>query len=223
MHCGYVLSWFELLPILSFALLSGRCRSCYSRLSLQYPLVEFGNGLLYVLAFWYAGLTLEMVVLLPILSLLLLIFVYDLRHTIIPDEFSYLFATLALFFALLTETAGMWEALIAGPLVTFPLWLLHALSRGKWMGLGDAKLALGIGWLLGLSGGFAALLLSFWFGAGISLLLTLYVVLVRSLKRSSGAHTMKHEVPFAPYLVLGTLVALFCNITLIDLLQWLTF
>lgn len=81
------------------------------------------------------------------------------------------------------------------------------------MGLGDGKLALGIGWLLGFSGGLAALILSFWIGALVGLALLLRA----RLFRSAGGLTMKSEIPFAPFLILGTGLAWFFDITFSNL------
>jgi prepilin signal peptidase PulO-like enzyme (type II secretory pathway) len=81
---------------------------------------------------------------------------------------------------------------IAAPFAFF--WLV---SKGKWMGLGDAKLAIGLGWLLGLSRALSGLVLAFWIGSVVGLTLVIF----------SKKHGMKSEIPFAPFLVLGALLA----------------
>jgi leader peptidase (prepilin peptidase)/N-methyltransferase len=84
------------------------------------------------------------------------------------------------------------------------LWLV---SSGKWMGFGDAKLALGVGWLLGLSGGIMAIMLAFWIGAIVSLSL----MGLQKLNLSHLGLTIKSEIPFAPFIILGLFLEFFTN------------
>ena len=90
-----------------------------------------------------------------------------------------------------------WWIDIAAPLVALPFALIWLLSGGRAMGLGDAKLAFGIGWFLGLAGSVTALILSFW----IALLPSVALLLLRRKH-----FTMKSEIPFAPFMVMGTFV-----------------
>ncbi len=91
-HCPYckkTLSWFELIPIMSFILQKGRCRKCHKQISWQYPLVELATGLLFV-GLYVSGFTFQdLVFWLFVISCLIVIFVYDLKHYIIPDEIIY--------------------------------------------------------------------------------------------------------------------------------------
>jgi prepilin signal peptidase PulO-like enzyme (type II secretory pathway) len=124
-------------------------------------------------------LTLHVVALLAT-SMLIAISVYDIRHTIIPDVWAYSFAMVALLFGALSfwPITSVYEAVLffaAGPFIALPLWAFWFFSRGVWMGLGDAKLALGIGWLLGLPAALEALLLSFVIGALVSVFLLIIV------------------------------------------------
>ncbi len=221
--CGAQLRWFELLPIVSFLIQRGRCRSCQSKLSWQYPLVELLTGALFV-AVWYlfAPSVLFFMLYATIWSLLVVMLVYDIHHKIIPDAFVYAFCALSLLTIFLRGDATLW-GLLAGPLCAAPFALLWLISRGAWMGFGDAKLALGIGWLLGLVPAFSALILSFWTGACISVGIMLWERLRTPHSALSGAHgrfTMKSEVPFAPFLILGTALVFFFDY---DILAWLLF
>jgi len=155
--CGKVLTYQELIPVISFLILRGRCSRCSAPISWQYPLVEIATGLLFVLTFvtFFSGVLdarylIISTLYLVIVSILMVILVYDIRHTIIPDPFVYGFSLLALLllfidmsmFTLITPSLLV---LAAGPLLALPLFLIWLLSRGTWMGLGDAKLALGMG------------------------------------------------------------------------------
>ena len=134
LSCGAPLRWFDLIPVVSWIALRGRCRSCGSRISIQYPLVEASSALLFALI-GASTLSIPMqIVSLIIVSLLILITAYDLRHTIIPDEWSYTFAILAFIaassFAIGSGWAGIIALVIAGPLCALPLFACGS-SRGE--------------------------------------------------------------------------------------------
>ena len=222
--CAHKLSWFDLVPLASFVLLRGKCRYCRARISFQYPLVELLTAFLFFLAarqflagtLTYASL-LHFVTLLLALPFLVAIVVYDIRHKIIPDALAYGFAFVGIMFrtadvAQSGFTTAVLLDLAAGPLLFFPFFLLWFFSKGRWMGLGDGKLALGIGWLLGLSGGVLAVLFGFWSGALVGLFL---VALTHLSVRRKGVTkvSLKSEVPFAPFLILGVIDVLFFGLT----------
>jgi prepilin signal peptidase PulO-like enzyme (type II secretory pathway) len=224
LHCEKPLTWTELIPVVSWFLQSGRCRSCGTRISLQYPLVEIGTAFLFAAVYLFGFPPVQHVLSLGIVSTLVFIFTYDLKHTIIPDRWVYLFSLLALMYSGYTvlpyaTLADVLMLVAAGPLVALPLALMWALSSGRWMGLGDAKLALGMGWLLGPWFGFIAVLDAFIIGAVVSVLALLAVPRVaqfireishaRSLRRSGKEFTMKREVPFGPFLIASCLLQWF--------------
>jgi leader peptidase (prepilin peptidase)/N-methyltransferase len=207
---GRTLAWYELIPVFSYIFQGGKSLHSKTKLSVQYPLVEIGTGLLFVLvlykflptAFYSPILFLTVfLVSIYIFSILVVIFVYDLKHKIIPDFFVFQFIALAFINSVLVYLGtGFLSALWAGPVVALPLFLLWFLSKGKWLGFGDVKFALGMGWLLGISGGLSALLLSFWIGAVSGI----FILLIKKTKN--------HEIPFAPFLVLATVLCFLYNI-----------
>jgi leader peptidase (prepilin peptidase)/N-methyltransferase len=214
--CNKTLRWFELVPIISFVAQSAVCRRCKSKISWQYPLIEAGVGVLFLLIVWYFPPTsleasFNTVFYLLITSLLVVITVYDAKHKIIPDPLVYTFAVLALAKLFVSPALAFilpsFEAWIAGPLLALPFFLLWLVSKGTWMGLGDAKLMLGIGWVLGIGAGISAAILAFWIGAIISLF-WMFVVLRK--------YKSRYEIPFGPYLVLGMYIVLFWHIRVID-------
>ena len=223
--CGKKLSWYELVPVVSFFALRRKCAGCGSRISWQYPLVEITTGLLFLLAifnlqFLIFNIETAMITLYYwiIWSILIVISVYDLRHKIIPDLLVFLFAGLSLVFLLLsTWKTGfqMWDFL-AGPLFALPFAALWFFSQGKWMGVGDAKLALGIGWFLGLIKGGSAIILGFWMGAIVGLTL-IGISKLSIAKHPHSNYGLKSEIPFGPFLILGTIIAFFFNINVFDL------
>lgn len=227
--CGKTLRWYELVPIVSFALQRGRCRGCGSKISWQYPLVELGTGALFVGIAYFAlstwGETVLFVLgalhLAVLMAFLVVIVVYDIRHKIIPNDFVYLFSGLALLYSFFFHTfvpngTPLWSDLIAGPAFAFPFALLWAISGGRWMGLGDAKLALGLGWILGLSASIVAFLLAFWVGAVWSIAVVL-LGMTGTLSEQRKL-TLKSEIPFAPFLFVGFLITFFCGFNMASFL-----
>jgi leader peptidase (prepilin peptidase)/N-methyltransferase len=220
MSCSTTLTWKELIPILSFAIQRGSCKKCKTKISWQYPIVEFIAGIIFAALFvafppiepLMAVTTLFYIV---ITCLYVVIAVYDAKHKIIPDSLSYTVAGVA--FVSLWIGGSSWfhipsvYALIAGPVLALPFALLWLVSRntkkGEWIGLGDAKLTLSIGWLLGISKGINALVLAFWIAAPVAIV-WLYFVQKRLKSRT--------EVPFGPYLLIGTYLVLIFGIQVID-------
>lgn len=215
--CGKNLEWHELVPILSFFYQGGECKKCKSKISWQYPLIEILAGVLFILIFYYFPPTslqasFNTVFYLFITSLLLIIAIYDIKHKIIPDPIVYLFAFVAFLKLFISPDLNFFVPsigdLISGPLLASPFFFIWLFSKGKWMGLGDAKLTLGIGWVLGFTAGLSAVILAFWIGAIISVI-WIYVVF-RKFKS-------KQEIPFGPYLILGMYLVLFFGISVIEL------
>ncbi len=221
LSCGKTLTPLMLVPLLSYLMLGGRCGYCRAKVSAQYPFVEVVTGLLFVLVAAKNSL------LLPVYSpthlltasleaaiwaVLVVVLVYDWKHKIIPDRLSVLFALFsgALLYVKVSnhlttlpylpflDAVPSWIDLAAAPLVSLPLALVWLLTLGRGMGLGDAKLAWGIGWFLGLGGAVSAVILSFWIAFIPSVVLLFW---------KNKRFTMKSEIPFAPFLIIGTFVA----------------
>lgn len=243
--CKKGLRWIELIPVLSFIFLKGQCRGCGLKISWQYPLVEVATGVLFLLLFLFQKSAFQIdylhqmisvdFILTTILlwiswSFLIVIFIYDLYHKIIPDRLVFLFTIFSLFiFAtpLFIESEFLFQGsfvdIMAGPLMFFFFFFFWFISGGRWMGLGDAKLALGLGFLLGFVQGISALVLSFWIGAFIALLILLFIRLQvmfgvdKQLPEQQKRLTIKSEIPFAPFLILGALIAYFFSLDLMNL------
>ncbi|MBI4054010.1 MAG: prepilin peptidase, partial [Candidatus Doudnabacteria bacterium] len=157
--CGHRLGAIDLVPIVSFVWLRGRCRFCRRPISWQYPLVELTTGLVFLLAFRHNlsqlawGLSGEFVFFtafeLIAVALLILIFVYDLKYFLIPDVFVILGVVGSLLFRILAEKSladGLYGVLVVSGFFGF----LYLVSSGKWIGFGDVKLGLFLGLLLGV-------------------------------------------------------------------------
>lgn len=221
-RCDKKIAWYDLIPIVSWALLLGRCRACRARISIQYPLVEVGTGIIFALI-GFAPLPLfARLLALPIAALLIGIAIYDLRTTYIPDAWVWTLNATA-FISILAFPShvvpGTWYiSLLAGPITALPLYALWYFSHGAWMGFGDVKLALAIGWLLGIALGLEALLFAFILGAVVGIpLLALSSKSMQDIAHKLGfcvtkkAYTMKSEVPFGPFLAAATLIVWISN------------
>lgn len=212
--CRKKIRWFDNIPVLSYILLNARCRDCGEKISWQYPLVELTTGIVFamlgnyffnpidfsswLLAFYY----------LVIFSILMVIFVYDFKYMEIPMIVLWIGVILSLAFSLYSDSqsfrgivsimelktfSGILGALVAGGF----FWSLAAYSKETWMGFGDVYLGVLVGLIVGWPNVWAAMMLSFVIGAVVS------VALITFRKK-----TMKSQVPFAPFLITGTFLAI---------------
>jgi leader peptidase (prepilin peptidase)/N-methyltransferase len=219
--CGHGLSWHDLFPIVSFLLLGGKCKYCGSKISKQYFFVEFLTAVLFLASGIFIGVPASTLPgILFFLSLIIICFyiviaVYDMHHKIIPDVLSYSVAGVALVYTTIIIFSGAHDygRFLAGIYCALPFFLLWLVSRGEWMGLGDAKLALSVGWWLGISAGFASLCLAVWSGAIIGI----FILIAERLKTKSFRFG-RHEMPFGPFIILGAIAAYLFGITLATIL-----
>lgn len=211
--CGKTLTVWELLPIFSFVIQKGRCRACGIVLSLQYPLVELATGLSFAIAAWTiysrVGFAPSSVVILFFVAIAvaagIVIFVTDLKSSLIPNVPVLLLGFLGLVFTLLRSTAGgqfiLWNLGydIGGALgIALFFFLLWFLSRGRMMGFGDSTLVFTTSLLIGFPTSIVAFLFSFWVGAIFGIVLLLL-----------GFKSLKDKIPFGPFILIGTILAFF--------------
>jgi prepilin signal peptidase PulO-like enzyme (type II secretory pathway) len=221
-HCEHTLSWRDLFPVLSFLFLKGKCRYCKKRISVQYPLVELMTGLLFLLIFNHSterfalmlGFSdysqiiasvfnfINLALLFYISSVLIIIFIYDLKHYIIPDKV--LLPAIAItvvydFFVpcSMFHVPCLINYFLAAIIASTFFLIIFLISKGRAMGFGDVKIAVLMGLLLGLPNVLVALFLAFFFGAIIGIILMVF-----KKKR------LKSEIPFGPFLITGTFIAL---------------
>ncbi|MFT6361581.1 MAG: prepilin signal peptidase PulO-like enzyme (type II secretory pathway) [Candidatus Paceibacteria bacterium] len=235
--CGHVLNPKDLFPLFSFLFQGGRCRYCSSSISLDNIYAEvitaifFGliaaRGVFLGTMLLSVGYLVATIFLFVVFSILMVIFLYDLKHKIIPDALSVAFGLFALvssfFFEFVNKVfvytgfhAPSLEHLLAGVLIPIPFVLLWIFSKGQWIGLGDPKLMVGIGFLLGMNLGISSIFISFWIGALFAL--SVYVVnriFKKTLLRTGKKSIMKSELPFAPFLIIATLITLVFNLQVI--------
>ncbi|MEK7121030.1 MAG: prepilin peptidase [Patescibacteria group bacterium] len=212
--CGKEIYKRDLVPVLSFLLLKGRCRFCHSKISFQYPFVEVLSGLVFLATFLkfriflYSGvfstpLFLWVVFLhLAFWSAFLFISIYDLKHKIVPNEAVYLMMLLGAlpllfhFYMPIVYTASILFVCF------FSLWFF---SSGRLIGFGDVKIILALGLFFNPAIAVSGVFLSFWIGA----LYSVFALLSQKVGLNLGGKklTIKSEVPFVPFMFLGFLLA----------------
>ena len=202
--CKHTLSWQDIIPVFSFLFFKGKCNYCHKKISIQYPLVEIATGLAFLLIFNFLYQDnilpswINLAFLFYVACILIIIFVYDLKHYIIPDKV--LFPAIAIVFLYqlifsfrLLDFNPLWSGLAACAFFLF----VFLVSGGRWMGFGDVKLAFFMGLFLGYPNILVALFLAFFLGAIIGVGLIIF-----------GNKNLKSEVPFGPFLITGTFLAL---------------
>ena len=204
--CKKQITWKDNIPIISYFLLNGKCRKCKKPISSQYALVEFLSILFFTIIYFLYGITLT-TVLLMILSLsFIIIFFIDLKHFIIPNEITFSMMALGFIKSFDPNLNSLFpnyiNSLIGGLLGYGIIWSIiyfyKQVRKKEGMGLGDAK-------LFGVIG--------FWFGwlaipfiIFLSSIIALLSVVPSLLKNS---RTMSSQIPFGPYIIIGTLIYLF--------------
>jgi len=213
-HCKHQIRWYDNIPLISFVLLRGACRDCDTKISWQYPALELLTGILFALAgllFFFPGDMLswaETLWLLGVISCLLVIGAYDMRHMEVPLSMliisvllTYVFFTTYFFLAAEPFLASrFWYGLLGGLSVGGFFFALVSLSRETWMGWGDVWLGFVAGSVVGLPYVLPMLTLSFGLGAAIGIIAIAY-----------QQRRLKSQVPFAPFLAFGAIVTLFLS------------
>ena len=206
-QCKHKLSWSDLFPVFSFLLLGGKCRYCHKKISIQYPVVEILTGLIFLLIFNFVIFNFLNNALISkflnagfffyIASALIVIFVYDLKHYEIPDKVLFPAIGITFLFQAVSSSYLIFNYLLAVLIGAGFFFAIFWFSKGAWMGFGDVKLAVLMGLLLGFPNILSALFMAFFLGAIIG-------VILMPLKKKG----LKSEIPFGPFLVLGTFLAL---------------
>jgi prepilin signal peptidase PulO-like enzyme (type II secretory pathway) len=203
--CRHKLGWFDLIPLISFVLLKGRCRYCQKEISFQYPVVELAAGILFVLIFFNFGISLLSVFYFFLIFSLLFIFLFDLKFSIIPDKiiFSSIFVILIFYLVFFFKdtyfSAGVLpNFFLAAVLASLFFFTIYFFSKGKAMGFGDVKL----GFLLGLIFGFPKIILVLWLAFIIGGPFAIFLIFLKK-------KTLKSEISLGPFLIAASFIIIF--------------
>ncbi len=218
--CHHELAWYDLIPVVSWLWLRGRCRYCRRAISPQYPIVETLTAVSFVVSYLFWPYGLETIwqwsyfgMWLVALVLLIALAVYDIRWFELPDSLTWSLAALTLVMALLKMTvlqlhsaADIGLQLALGLLPIAGLYgMLYVVSRRRWVGFGDVKLGVGLGWLLGWKLAAETVFLANTLG----LVAILPGLLMGKLSRTS-------HIPFGPFLIAAGFVAFLWGEGLLD-------
>jgi leader peptidase (prepilin peptidase) / N-methyltransferase len=202
MSCGHSIAWYDNVPVVSWLLLRGRCRSCHVGIPWVYPAVEITTALLVagcVLAF---GVTLDALVAAFFCAVLVVVSATDLAHRIIPNRIVVPAAAIVLAAQTILHPSPEWALAALGAAAFL---LAAAIAYPGGMGMGDVKLALLMGAMLGRT-------------VPVALMLGMLLALVPSvvLLARHGSAARKMGIPFGPFLALGSVLALFWGLRLLD-------
>lgn len=200
-ECDHNLRWYDNIPVLSYLILGGKCRYCGTRISVQYPLIETLNAIVYVVLYISLGWGVDFIAFALIASVLIAIAGIDLKEQIIPDSLVLSILVIevlhkALNYFMYDISPGLTDSLL-GLSVAGGIFLLIVLVSKGGMGGGDVTLIGALGFVLGLKGILLTIFFSFILGAIISIFLL-----------ATGLKTRKDPIPFGPFIILGFFIVL---------------
>ncbi len=203
--CLKPIKWYDNIPLFSYLLLGGKCRFCHKKISPRYFWIELSMGFLYASTYIFFSqivgnipwlnsvpVVVGLLYLLAIITLLFGIFVIDLEHQFIPDEFVYVGILLTLITLFISDSNQFYYYLLGALSGSFFLLSVHLLTKGKGMGLGDVKLAILIGMILGFSLMVVWMFSSFVLGSIVGI----YLLMSKKTK-------LKQRIAFGPFLISG--------------------
>ena len=194
--CGHELKFYELIPIVSYIFLRGKCIKCKSKISIKYPLIEILNGLLYLLLFIKYELSFNFIFYCLLVSLLIVISIIDLESKYVYSSTTIVGVLLAIIYIIIGAYLGEVKILnnLLGGLIGYGIIFLIIILTGG-MGEGDADIAGICGLFIGIKGVLVALFLAIILGGIFA-----SIVLILKIK------DRKSEIAFGPYIAIGTLI-----------------
>nr|MBI5456082.1 prepilin peptidase [Candidatus Levybacteria bacterium] len=213
-NCKKELGVLDLIPVLSFIFLKGKCRYCHARLPYFYPIIEICTGIIFALTYIFLILNSQFSIFNPlslitllyyllIVSSFIVIFFTDLKYGIIPDKIIFLAIAVNIFYLLIFNSSFLILHLVSGfgAFIFFVLisYIFFSITKKQGMGGGDIKLSFLLGLFLGFPGIIVALYLAFLTGGVLSIILIVW-------KKKAF---LKDTLPFGPFLIAGTVISLF--------------
>jgi len=197
-QCSHVLAWYDLIPLVSWILVGGKCRYCRQSISKLYPALEIVMAtVLGLYAYLYGAPSGWFAVDYVVLILLVALFFFDFRHQVLPDVIVGTLGGIVLLRLISMRADLLVNALATGVLLAALLGLLYIISKGRWLGFGDVKLAIAIGLLFGYPMAVGVTLLAIWSGA--------LVGVVMIARRRATMHT---ALPFGSFWTAAAIIAI---------------
>lgn len=220
LSCGSQISWYDLIPVVSYLVLQGRCRSCKHRFGKEHLLVEMFYGAVFVCVYLFilqgfpvmSGMWLWWLVVYSLLFVTLgVLSLYDLRHKMIP--FAWYLALLAVSAGVLAMRVVQGDPLVtlAAPfLVALPFLGVYLITKGRALGFADILMYIAVGAFFGIAQGIAVLFVSVWIGAVVGVVLHL-------LKKDR--YSFSSGIPFIPFIALAWIVVLFTDMDIFSIVS----
>lgn len=196
-QCKQTLSWYELIPVISYIIQLGRCRHCQGKIAFTYPAMEFLTGVLFAFSYVKLGFSPELIVALLLMSMLVILFVSDITYMLIPNRVLLFFLPLFILLRIIRPLDPWWSSVAGAFIGVAVIAVIILVSRGG-MGAGDMKLFGVLGIVLGIEKTMLTFFLACMLGAIIGIGLLLSKVIHR-----------KQPVPFGPYIVAASIFTYF--------------
>lgn len=196
-NCNTTLGAYELIPIVSYVMQGGKCRTCQTSVSPIYPIVEMLTGSLFVFSYWKLGFTLELFTAILLISMLMILFVSDMTYMIIPNKVLLFFLPLLMIARIITPL-DPWYNSVIGAVVGFALLAVIIIVSKGGMGAGDMKLFGVLGIVLGLGKVLLTFFLAALFGAIVG---GVFMMFKKVEKRQA--------IPFGPFIALAAIISFF--------------
>lgn len=235
--CNRRLNWYELIPVFSYLFLGGRCRKCKVKIGQEKFWMELFGAIfvilvykLYIAKYFVFPLVAQSVItgsLFSLLAVLLFIIItviifYDLKHKLVPTGFALLLVVIGIAFEIYRAfnyevfyggfTQLFWLDLFSGFLVAFPFLIIYWITRKKGVGFGDIIIYFAVGYLAGFIFGVSIFFISIWLGAAVSIILMFLY---------PKKYNRKSAVPFAPFILIATILVAFLQIDILGFVQFL--
>lgn len=191
--CNHVIRPAELIPILSYILLRGKCKECKAAISIRYPLIEALTGLLFLISYLTFGISAQLLIALPLTMILIVITMIDIDTLEIYDRFQIMLFILALINLMISPLPWI-DHVIGFFIISIPFYIIALLTNG--MGGGDIKLIAIAGFLLG----YQATLVTFFISTLTGSIWAIYLMIIKKSGR-------KTQLPFGPFLCIGIYIA----------------
>lgn len=210
-HCRHKLLWYDLVPLISFLLLKGKCRYCKYKIPSVIPVIEVITGVLFISSWFFvqSPSLFSKILYLGLISCVIVIFFADVKYQIIPDSIQVAFFVFicAIFLMQGFPIQFFINQFLAGIMVMSPILLIFLITKANGMGFGDVKLAFNIGFFLGIVAGLMALYVAFVVGA----IFGIFLMIMKKKK-------LKSTIAFGPFLIIGIVVMFFWQNNILEIM-----
>ena len=205
--CDHKITWWELIPIVGYILIGGKCRMCKTPVSIKYPLIELLTGILFLVSYMILKENMvEYILIVSFISLMTIVTVSDLYYKIVPDSILLIFLPVIVTLRVLSEAMPWYEGIIGGVVAFLFMYLIALYGKLRYkkiaLGGGDIKLY----FLIGIVLGYQTVFLSLFFAAIIGLIAAIFV---RNRKET--------YLPFVPFIYIGSMIAYFFGHQIINM------